>query len=261
MTNHLPTATRLAQSTPGAAGETLKAVVLVGNQKIGGQLGKGTGWLVNPTHVVTNQHVVEGNDKARGIVVVFPDGTHQPAAVVASDVAKDLAVLKLTTASLAAPLAIDRSPLSVGSQVATWGHPLGYNGPAPMLTMGFMSGFEDRGPKLQPWLVLNAAINGGNSGGPLFEWNQAKVRGVVSAKHAPIDPLLLTAIEALATNRSGVTFTATSPNGQTTTFVESQLVAEVLAYFRHMTQVVIGLAISSDEVAGFLTAAGIGWTD
>jgi len=48
---------------------------------------------------------------------------------------------------------------------------------------------------------------------------------------------------------------------QTPDALQSQLVAEVLAYFRHMTQVVIGLAISSDEVAGFLTAAGIGWTD
>lgn len=260
MASVVPTATILSQNTPGSAGTTLGSVVLIQNPTVSGAVGKGTGWVVNPMHIVTNAHVVDGNDPARGLVVVFADGTQQLGTVVAIDTSKDLAAIQLRVPCPVSPLAIDVSPLAVGTQVATWGHPLGYSGPAPMLTMGFMSGFEGRGPNLKPWLVLNAAINGGNSGGPLFEWNQAKVRGVIFAKHAPIPAFLLAGIQALANNQSGVVFNATTPSGQQIQFVESQLVAELLAYFREMTQVVIGLAVSAEEVVTFLNAAGVKWT-
>jgi hypothetical protein len=148
-------------------------------------------------------------------------------------------------------------------QVYALGFPLAYNGPAPLMIVGYVAGFEARtvsaGSTPQQRIVLNAALNPGNSGGPVFRWGESCVAGVVVSKHAPISPFLQSAIDALATNRSGVVFTATDAQGNTHKFVESQLVADVLKYFRSMTQVVIGEAIPMDDVRSFLTSTGVAW--
>lgn len=132
------------------------------------------------------------------------------------------------------------------------------------MTVGYIAGFAARtlksGPAPQQRLVLNAALNPGNSGGPVLAWQESSVRGVAVSKHAPITPFLQSAIDALAGNQSGVVFTATDSQGKTHTFVESQLVADVLKYFRSMTQVVIGEAIPAADVTSFLSASGLPWT-
>ena len=109
-------------------------------------------------------------------------------------------------------------------------------------------------------LVVNAAFNGGNSGGPLFVSGDDAVIGVVVSKHAPISEFLASAIKALASNKSGVVFTATDSQGNKQDFVESQLVAEVLHYFRDLTQVVIGEAIAASELIDFLNENSIPWS-
>jgi S1-C subfamily serine protease len=167
--------------------------------------------------------------------------------------------LTLPSATPHAPLPIDVSPLAIGTEVAVWGHPLGYNGPAPLLTAGYLAGFNDHGTGFRR-LVINAAINPGNSGGPIVAMGMGSVRGVAVSKHAPIHQSLLSAIEALRANTSGIVFHATDAAGKSVAFVESQLVAELLMHFRDMTQVVIGEAIEAADVVRFLDDLAVPWT-
>jgi S1-C subfamily serine protease len=225
---------------------------------------KGTGWLVADRLLVTNEHVVR-NGSPGGILVHFPDGTTSSVSKIAAlDASADLAAIELQVPATATPLKIESAPLGLGAQIYALGFPLAYNGPAPLFTVGYIAGFEARmvkaGMPLQQRLVLNAALNPGNSGGPVIGWQESAVRGVAVSKHAPIASYLQSAIDALANNKSGVVFTATDSQGQTHTFVESQLVADVLKYFRSMTQVVIGEAIPASEVISFLSGNRLPWT-
>jgi S1-C subfamily serine protease len=223
---------------------------------------KGTGWLVADKVLVTNEHVIRGGAPA-GIVARFPDGSaHQVANIVAVDASTDRAVLELQSPTGITPLKIDAAPLSVGTHIYTLGFPLAYNGPAPLMIVGYVAGLEARtvaaGAAPQQRLVLNAALNPGNSGGPVLRWGESSVCGVVVTKHAPITRFLQSAIDVLASNESGVAFTATDEQGKTHTFVESQLVADVLKYFRSMTQVVIGEAIPATDLISFLSSNKVG---
>lgn len=104
--------------------------------------------------------------------------------------------------------------------------------------------------------MINAAFNPGNSGGPLLVWGEDTVVGVVVSKHAPISPWLLSILQALQNQQSGFTYTATDSQGNQSQFTEAQLVAQVLLYFREMTQVVIGEAIAGEELETFLRSRG-----
>ena len=77
--------------------------------------------------------------------------------------------------------------------------------------------------------------------------------GVVVSKHAPISQYHQSAIEALAKNSSGVTYTATNENGDIKGFVESQLVAELLTHMRSLTQVMIGEAVAIEELKAMIS--------
>ncbi len=261
MTN-VPIATQwMHGSAPAYTQQPIDCVAMVIVQSTGS---KGSGWLVANRMLVTNEHVIR-NGAPNAIVVQFPDGsTHSVAKIVAVDGVLDLAALELQSSVSATPLKIDPTPVSVGTQVYALGFPLAYNGPAPLMIVGYVAGFEARvlkaGGAAQQRVVLNAALNPGNSGGPVFCWGESSVRGVVVTKHAPITPFLQSAIDALAGNQSGIVFTATDGQGNTKTFVESQLVADVLKYFRSMTQVVIGDAIPANDVVSFLAMSKLPWT-
>lgn len=222
---------------------------------------KGTGFLLNTGYLVTNEHVVKGCG-AEELQVISSRSMRHVAGSLVVDEGRDLAVMRL---DVQGGLAISNEVPDVGVQVSTWGYPLGYNGPAPLLAVGHLAGFEASMPEGSPKtavrrLVVNAAYNGGNSGGPLFVSGQDSVIGVVVSKHSPIPKFLSSAIQALASNSSGVVFTATDEAGGTRQFVESQLVAEVLQYFRDMTQVVIGEAIAASELIDFLNENNIPWS-
>lgn len=251
----------LHNAVPPHAQSAIDAVAMIVVQSTGS---KGTGWLVADRVVITNEHVIR-NGAPNGIVVRFPDGSVQGVTnILGVDDFLDLAALELQSAPSVPSLKIDVTPLEVSDQVYTFGFPLAYNGPAPLMTVGYVAGFEARtlqaGSAPQQRLVLNAALNPGNSGGPLLGWNQSSVRGVAVSKHAPISPFLQSAIDALAGNQTGVVFTATDGQGNTRTFVESQLVADILKYFRSMTQVVIGEAIQASDIVAFLGANQVQWT-
>ncbi len=216
---------------------------------------KGTGFVLKSGLVVTANHVVAGCGVA-DIVAFDASGRQIHFQKVAGDQQRDLALLRpASPLGGGLELAPDNDP-ELGAAVSTWGFPLGYNGPSPLLSVGYLSGFIGTNGQSQvvKHLVVNGAFNPGNSGGPLFQAGGDKVIGVVVSKHAPLTPFVASAIDALSKNPSGVVFTATDAQGKTRNFVESQVVAEVLLFFRSLTQVMIGEAVAVSELRAFISA-------
>jgi S1-C subfamily serine protease len=222
---------------------------------------KGTAFLLSTGHLVTNEHVIRDcpleklvGYSAAGKAITFSD--------VWTDADRDIALLAPQHAHSGGLSVRSEGRLQVGMQVCTWGYPLGYNGPAPLLTVGHVSGFIDyrsaeNSQNVTKRLVINGAFNPGNSGGPLFVAGENEVIGVVVSKHAPMTPFVRSAIAVLARNQSGVVFSARDEEGKEKQFVESQVVAEVLDHFRKLTQVVIGEAVAGSELLAFLSHRGI----
>src|SRR5690242_2872173 len=131
---------------------------------------EGTGWVYDTAgHIVTNEHVIDG---ASSVSVKFSDGSTAKATVVASDISSDLAVLKVdVAASKLHPLALgDSSALAVGDGVVAIGNPYGLDS---SVTSGIVSALNreidapDNTP-IEGAIQTDAAINHGNSGGPLL---------------------------------------------------------------------------------------------
>lgn len=222
---------------------------------------KGTAFLLTSGHLVTNEHVTRDcpleelvGYSAAGNAIMFSD--------VWADADRDIALLAPQRPQAGGLSVRPEGRLEVGVQVYTWGYPLGYNGPAPLLTVGHVSGFMEHRSAANPTmvvkhLVINGAFNPGNSGGPLFVAGKNELVGVVVSKHAPMTPFVQSAIAALAKNRSGLVFSGRDEGGREREFSESQVVAEVLDHFRKLTQVVIGEAVAGSELLAFLSQRGI----
>ena len=205
--------------------------------------------------IITNEHVVHGC-AAGELSATSSFGDHIAFSALKVDSVKDLAALS-PNPPLAGGLRLAKSSaIEIGSVMRTWGYPLGYNGPAPLLSVGYLSGFIARSTdKTKPvrHLVVNAAFNSGNSGGPLFAKADNEVVGIVVNKALPIfTPFVQSALQVFAKNTTGVGFTGTGADGKPVQFVESQIVAEIVGSLRDMTQVMIGEAIAVEEVASFI---------
>jgi serine protease Do len=134
--------------------------------------GEGSGFIYRKDgYIVTNQHVVENADK---FTVRMNDGKEYSAKLIGGDTLKDIAVLKIEAGNLpVAPLA-DSDKVRVGEPVIAIGSPLGYEA---TVTSGIVSTnhrkLSDLGQAQDPrspqtYLQTDAAINRGNSGGPLL---------------------------------------------------------------------------------------------
>ena len=126
----------------------------------------GSGFVVSAQGViVTNNHVIEGADQ---IEVVFHDGERLKASILGRDIATDIAVLKVTTAR---PLPFVKfapgSGARVGDLVIAIGNPFGLGG---SVSAGIVSARNRNisAGRYDDFLQTDAAINRGNSGGPLF---------------------------------------------------------------------------------------------
>ena len=147
----------------------------------GSQSAEGTGFVYDTKgDIVTNQHVVSG---ANSVKVKFSDGSTYTATVVGSDAATDIAVLHVNApASKLNPLALaDSSKVEVGDGVVAIGNPFGLDG---TVTSGIVSavGREISSPDDTPIagaIQTDAAINHGNSGGPLLDL-RGQVIGITS---------------------------------------------------------------------------------
>jgi serine protease Do len=134
--------------------------------------GAGSGFVISPDgYIVTNDHVA-GN--AARITVAFPDGTQLPAELVGTDPETDVALLKVTPEGELPYLAFEEEQDAiVGEWAIALGNPFGlFEAAEPSVTVGVVSavGREfpvQEGRVFRDMIQTDAAINGGNSGGPL----------------------------------------------------------------------------------------------
>lgn len=220
----------------------------------------GTGFLHKSGNVITAAHVVK-DCKAKDIILITPTGSGYALAAVDADDALDLALLRPVAALPGQPLSL--APVAtpeLGMQVATWGYPGGYDGLAPLLSVGYLSGTQyfktPTGSPIQRW-VINAAFNGGNSGGPVLSLENGTIIGVVSSKLAPVPDDIAAIIDLLGKQTSGLIYEGTKPDGSKVTYTEGQLIGEVLQYLRRQVQLVIGYSVSPDDIAKFLRSRNI----
>lgn len=131
-------------------------------------------------HVLTTQHVVDGVDK---VIVAFPDGRVLSGTVVGGDVETDVAVVRVTGKDFPTADFADSDALKVGQPVLAIGNPLGLPG-GPTVTSGVISSLRRnlaRGPGDGVRVIqTDAAVNPGNSGGPLIDL-QGRVVAINSA--------------------------------------------------------------------------------
>jgi serine protease Do len=142
----------------------------------------GSGFVIDPSGVViTNNHVIDGDND---IEVSFTDGTKLKAKVVGVDAKVDIAVLRVNPPKpLAAVKFGDSDKVRVGDWVLAVGNPFALGG---SVTAGIISAKGrniDSGP-YDNFLQTDAAINKGNSGGPLFDM-AGEVIGVNTAILSP----------------------------------------------------------------------------
>lgn|SRR5574341_148489 len=136
---------------PGPAGTTLTAVE------------SGSGLIFDSRgYIVTNNHVVA---RAERLQVIFSDGSKAVGIVVGTDSLSDLAVIKVDRLVPAAVPLSDSSGLELGQMVIVMGSP--YENLNGTVTVGVVSGLDRRVGGLQGLIQTDAAINTGNSGGPL----------------------------------------------------------------------------------------------
>jgi S1-C subfamily serine protease len=139
----------------------------------------GSGFVIDKTgHIVTNYHVVQG---AKKINVSFSNGASTKATVVGVDPSSDLAVLKVDASSRAlTPLQLGNSDaMRVGDPVVAIGNPFGLD---RTVTAGIVSAIQraitaPNGYTIDHVIQTDAAINHGNSGGPLLN-RRGQVIGV-----------------------------------------------------------------------------------
>jgi serine protease Do len=148
----------------------------------------GSGFIISADgYVVTNNHVItaDGQGEVESITVNMPDGTEYPAKLVGRDAASDLAVLKISsTKALPFVKFGDSRNARVGDWVIAIGNPFGLGG---TVTSGIISAVyrnTGSGSAYDRYLQTDAAINRGNSGGPMFDM-KGQVIGINNAIFSP----------------------------------------------------------------------------
>jgi len=219
----------------------------------------GTGFLHSSGKILTAAHVVTDCPKL-GIRILIPSGKEVKGTVIAIDSKVDLAVISPNNPLPGTPLLISNSnSLSLGAQTVTWGFPDGYSNLEPMLSVGHLSGIDFvpvSETETRKRLVVNAAFNSGNSGGPLVDVESGEVIGVVSTKLAPIPQDIQTELDYLKNHEGGIYSGGVRrqfPDGTSKLLSRGQVIADVLFFLRRQTQLVIGHAVMLGDLRDFLT--------
>ena len=167
----------------------VQAVVLIESTVVTSMYGQsatgvstGSGFVISQDgYVVTNYHVIES---ATSVKVVLCDGKSYPAEVIGYDSINDIALLKVEAKKLVAVELGSSNDLIVGDQVVAIGNPLGEL--TSTLTVGYVSAKErtvNTDGTIITMIQTDAAINSGNSGGPLFNM-KGQVVGITTAKYS-----------------------------------------------------------------------------
>jgi serine protease Do len=129
--------------------------------------GLGSGFVIDEDgYIVTNNHVIDDADE---VVVTFSDGTELDAEVIGIDEQTDLALIKVDADHDLAFVSFgDSESARVGDWVLAIGNPFGFGG---TVTAGIISarGRDIRSGPYDDYLQIDAPINSGNSGGPVFD--------------------------------------------------------------------------------------------
>ena len=167
----------------------VNSVVMIYNEvtmKYNGQVSVGTstgsGFIISQDgYVVTNYHVVEGEGE---MTVVMTNGKEYAAKLIGCDETNDVALLKMEGEGFPAVVLGKSDDLIVGDQVVAIGNPLGEL--TSTLTVGYISA-KERDVTTDGFAInmiqTDAAINSGNSGGPLFNM-KGEVIGITTAKYS-----------------------------------------------------------------------------
>ena len=156
------------------------AVVSIRVYQDPGRNAQGSGFLIDEDHIVTNEHVVADGDSVH---VRFADTDWREVSIAGTDVYSDLAVLEIDEPSESAtPLSFVDSDPPVGTRVVAIGNPFGLSG---SVSAGIVSGVDRtlRGANefsIADGIQTDAAVNPGNSGGPLVNLD-GDVLGVINS--------------------------------------------------------------------------------
>lgn len=148
----------------------------------------GTGFIVSENgYIVTNYHVIEyAYTGGQDLTVMLHDGTRYSASIVGVEESNDIAVLKIDAANLSPADLGDSDSLTVGDTVYAVGNPLGDLDFS--MSTGHVSALDrviktDENVDSINMFQIDAAVNSGNSGGPVYN-TRGEVIGVVTAKYS-----------------------------------------------------------------------------
>ncbi|XP_068727979.1 uncharacterized protein [Montipora capricornis] len=159
------------------------------SQKV--EIDHGSGIIVHEHFVVTNMHVIEDvmNDASNEVTIFNAVIKERSCVVFHHDARRDLALLCSKDglnlkAKKISPLQLCSQPLLPGMQIFAFGFPMSHTGETALFVSGHVSGSKMNFAR-QTFTILNCALNGGNSGGPILCWvkGQLKVVGVAMQKH------------------------------------------------------------------------------
>lgn len=168
------------------------AVVTVANQSSNGMSGSGSGVIISEDgFIITNHHVVEG---AVRLAVIYADGERAEAQLIGSDPLADIAVIRVQGDVPAVARVGDIQMMRPGDTVIAIGSPLGNF--RNTVTAGIISALNRSVGGMEGLIQTDAAINSGNSGGPLLNLsgevigiNTLVVRGDDFTSAAPAEGL------------------------------------------------------------------------